>query len=398
MIHNNKSIIIEFVVVLLLCYALSSNINVLPAGPDAKLYHGLSSNIFSEVGFVDNIRNDFILPSIGHPLLIGVFQKLGITDGIFVSKILLFLSLFSCYLLTMFLGFKTYIRLIAILLTYAILPDILMWGIELSLMLSGILLWLGILKIKTEKTTKTAIFLGLAILFNLLIRPVLSPLFYLSLILVIISFFINRESTLKILIAFAISGIVFFGVRGYSVLKHKDSRMVTGTYSEIPLYCANNKYIPIDIPYNSHRWKAVPDSLYQEAISPLNLKTTWQDRSKELKEKVKHFIFNNPKDALKGYLWRLKKYTISQDSRYGTIIFFGWLILFVFFIRKYKELNLFKLTITGIPIYIIAVLSLFPYTGVRYLLPPSLYFLCSLLIMISYLDKSNWVTVHRPDF
>jgi len=41
--------------------------------PDAKVYYGLAENIYDGTGFFDTIRNDQILPPVGHPLILTFF-------------------------------------------------------------------------------------------------------------------------------------------------------------------------------------------------------------------------------------------------------------------------------------------------------------------------------------
>ena len=389
---TKKSHYLELVIAVLLCCTLSNGIEVLKPGPDAQLYHGLSINLFSETGYIDNIRNDYILPSIGHPLLLGVFEKIGFDNGEDITRYLHFISLVLSYLFGFLLLLKSYIRFLIIFFLNSLIPAAAAWGIEMSLVFTIILLWIAIYSFFKTKTTKTALFLGLALVFNLLVRPILAPIFYFALATTLLAYLINRKRFKEEALAFGICAIIFFGIKGYSILSHNDSRMVTGTYSEITLYSGNNKYIPLERKYSSTLWKTIPDSLYNEATSPFKLKTTWQDRAALLREKVVHFMSNNSDLALKGFRWRLEKFTIDQDSKYGTNLLYFWLALIPFFIWRFKHRSLFKLIVLSLPIYVVLVTSVFPYVGPRYLLSPNLYFLCSVLIMISYLDTKNIIT------
>jgi hypothetical protein len=392
---KNKSFIIEIIVALVLCFYLSLNEVILPPGPDANLYNGISENLLSSVGYVDNIRNDFILPSVGHPLLLATLKFFGMTDGNFISALLYFITLFSSYLLGLYYGLKFYLRIILVLITSTIMPDSLMWGVELSIGTSVILFWIALINLYHKNTQKAAIIFGVAIAVNILIRPIIQPLYYVCIPLVIVGYFIFKKKSKNVVVAFIVSAVLYFGFKSYSEIKYGDSRMVTGTYGEIPLYCAFNNYIDLDKIYYSSRWRQISDSLFIEGTAPFKLTTTWEDRALTLKSHVKDFIVEHPDKAWKGFVWRLGKYSIDQDTKHGTTLFFLWIITLIFFIVKSVQSFddwLFKLAIVGMPIYILLITSMFPYVGVRYLLTSGLYYLFSMIAMLMYLDKKQLIT------
>jgi len=111
-----------------------------------------------------------------------------------------------------------------------------------------------------------------------------------------------------------------------------------------------------------------------------------------LKTKVKQFIINNPSKAFHGFYWRLKKYTIDQDVWYSIYLFHFWWTLSILFLIKSNIPLLFRLIIIGVPLYITLVISVFPYVGIRYLLTPNLYYFCSALLIMSYLDELKLIT------
>ncbi|AWX44542.1 hypothetical protein HME9304_01545 [Flagellimonas maritima] len=391
-LFTRKEHYFELIIAVIFCYVLAMGQQIRCPGPDAKLYRGLSVNIFAGEGYIDNIRNDFILPSIGHPLLLGIFQQVEFDDDIEVMMYLCFLSLVICYLLCIVLHIKSYLSFFAVFFLNDFLPALTEWGIEASLLFSILLLWFSVCLFFRFKSYRTAIFFGIALFINLLIRPMLAPLFYLVLISVFIAFVLNRVQFKQEAIALAVSGILFFGVKGYSMFAYDDSRMVSGTYSEIPLYCAFNEFIPLDKEYRSTHWRALSDSVYKNAVNSFEMKTTWQDRALLLRKKTVRFIKQNPDLAWNGYLWRLKRYTTNQESKYGTELFYIWLFLAPFFIGNAKRTLTYKLTVVGLPLYVVAVMSVFPYIDIRYALTPNLYFLCSILFMLSYLDKKSYIT------
>jgi len=62
---NPVEIIIALIVItgLTFLYEISQVVTA-----DGILYEGLADNLINGTGYQDTIRNDFILPSIGHPL------------------------------------------------------------------------------------------------------------------------------------------------------------------------------------------------------------------------------------------------------------------------------------------------------------------------------------------
>lgn len=391
-LFTNTNHYVELIIAVIFCYTLAIDHDIKCAGPDPELYRGPSVNMVSEIGYVDTIRNDFILPSVGHPLILAIMQTIDFDDDLDVVTYLCFISLVLCYLFGCFLGLKPYLKFIAVLFLNYTLPPLVEWAIEISLLLSIILLWIGIYNFFVSKTKASAVFLGLALLLNILVRPILSPLFYLTMAVVVIAFLFNRKRFQKEAIALAVCATLFFGIKIYSIAQYDDSRLVSGTYSEMPLYCAYNPYIPLEKEYRSYHWKALPDSVYNEAMVTFKLKTTWQDRASLLRDKAIGYITDYPLESWQGYKWRLKRYTINQESEYGTHLFYLWLFLTPFFVGEIKKFTFFKLIVVGLPLYVVTVISVFPYAQIRYLLTPNLYFLCSALLMISYWDKKNLLT------
>ena len=54
--------------------------------PDAKLYYGLAENLVAGRGYVDTIRNEQILPPIGHPALRATWAYVIVSPfGIFLT-------------------------------------------------------------------------------------------------------------------------------------------------------------------------------------------------------------------------------------------------------------------------------------------------------------------------
>ena len=86
--------ILIYSVLAILIFCLVYFVSFNPISPDANLYYGLAQNLQDGTGYIDNIRNDEIIPTIGHPLIISFFNIIGDSTGVLYGKITLALLLF----------------------------------------------------------------------------------------------------------------------------------------------------------------------------------------------------------------------------------------------------------------------------------------------------------------
>ena len=367
--------------------------------PDGTLYHGLAENLVDGDGYIDNIRNDFILPPVGHPLVILLAETLGITDPLVFARILLFLGLCFGFLTLKALELPRFYRLIGLLLMYAIIPsEIYNWGVEISLFFSINLLMYCAVRFLQQYTVKAGLVLGLAIAINLLIRPVFGPFLYLTILLAIVVLVKFKRRSIPLFVGLFVGLGIVNGVMVFSKMKFGDKRLSAGTYSEIPLYCANNEHIDLQQIYYSNVWTELSKEAYAEAVTPLKIHTTWEDRADTLKKEVVDFYKNHPGKAMGGIVWRASNYMFNQPKSLGGILFFIWLFLNLFLLYVQGK-KLFKATRKNamfwlsflLPFYTVAILSLFVYVGERYHLTPNLIFISGIMLstpmLLRYLDE-----------
>ena len=365
---------------------------------DCNLYEGLADNLWKGVGFVDTIRNDFILPSIGYPLYI-LFSKYVLDlDPTLFMKLTIYLGFSFLYFSIKLLNFKgIYIILILHLCLYIIdVQEYYEYSIEPSLFLSYTqLLFFGLLYYR-KNSKFNMLLLAFSLLLNILIRPVLYPLILIIIIVSIVLILFRKIKTKSIRLLHPI--FLFFAFYliclGYSHYKYSDSRLATGTYSDIPLYCANNKYIALDRIYYSTLWGKVPTDSLSIAIDPIKLKSKWQDRSSLIKKKVIEFIANDFASFWKGFQWRFSKFTYFQDNNGGYYLFRIWLFLMFLSVLKFQnnDKSLIILSMNLFYLIFISLTSLFPYSGIRYTLPCNLVLLITVLIIIKNIDEKKYIT------
>jgi hypothetical protein len=353
--------------------------------PDGVLYHESAHNLVDGDGYHDNIRNDFILPPVGHPLVILLANSLGVNSPLVFARILLFLGLFLVFFTMKELKLPRYYRLLVLPLVYGIIPIVFDWGVEISIFFSISLMLFCVARFTNHFTIKMAVFLGLSIALNLLIRPVYAPFVYLAAACLIVILIRHKRKAIPLLVSVSVALIIVNGVMLISKAKYGDKRLSAGTYSEIPLYCANNEYLDLQQDYYSDRWSELSEEDYAEALAPLKITTTWEDRASTLKGKVISFYKNHPGKAIGGIYWRATKFSFRQPNNLGNVLFFGWLFLcgFTLWIRRKKlwsvskENSLFLLGFL-LAIYTVGILSLFVYVGDRYNLTTNLVFIFSI--------------------
>jgi len=368
-------------------------VQIVPSGPDANLYFGLGQNLLNDIGYIDNIRNDEILPSIGYPFIIMLALKLGMSGKIF-AKIVILSSFFLLFESFKNLKINPLIAMLVSILLINILPPFNIWGMEIVLLFSIVFLFYASTLLIQKQNTSTLLFFTFALLLNILIRPILMPFIYL--LIPFIVYYIVKYKYLRKSIIFSLSiFILVLAIIGFnSYNKYDDKRYLSGTYSEIPLYCAWNDYIDLGSRYYSSRWAYVPKDLKEEATKPLQNTSGWENRAKLLREKVIEFVLENPKKAFDGYVWRLSKFTYASDVKSYIYLLYIWIFIILIISYKIKKMNIQKIIIflffLLLALYIISVTSVFIYVGPRYLLTPSLFLIISIAYFI-YIIKTKEV-------
>lgn len=366
-------------------------IDITPSGPDANLYFGLAKNLLSDVGYIDTIRNDEILPSIGYPLIIAFAIKLGISGKVFAYIVLISsLVLLLKHLLS--LRINTKLSILLILVFVLILPPLNIWGIELMLIFLSTLLFYAFNLFYVNKSIYFLLFFMFVLLLNVLVRPLLMPFIYLLIPLVIYYIIYNKTLRKGIII----TSILFFStlslIGNYSIKQYEDKRFLTGTYSEIPLYCAWNNHISLTTNYYSSNWNSLTKDKKSLATAPLKNKSGWQDRAKVLKNEVITFVIDNPVKAIKGYFWRLSKFSYFPDDKLYGFLIYSSSILFLIILFNYKNLeNRLKMLFifsSLSSIYVISITSVFIFVNSRYYVTPSLFLVFTLSYYL-YIFSNN---------
>jgi hypothetical protein len=273
--------------------------------PDGMLYEGLARLLFELGIYEDHVRDDEILPTIGHPALIGVLRGLG-PSGLFAVSLAAFGGLLALVAPRNAYWFLT-TALAAILFADGMAKSFNAWGVESSIILSTALVCsMVVLYIRSPGKLSLSL-LSLAWATAILIRPVLMPLTPFA---VIGAFLLGRHHGLRGGLWFGLVGaLLWVAVLSVSIVSHGDARMTGGTYSAIPLYAAFNEHIDLKRNYHSGLWRGLD---YSAAI--FENKGGWAERDARLKGAVIDFIITEPTAALEGVSFRLGRYLWDAES------------------------------------------------------------------------------------
>lgn len=366
------------------------NLNFSPPGPDSKLYYGLAENLLNG-NYTDTVRGDEIMPSIGYPALVALAIRFNLSDLGF-AKICIAIAFILLYKTFSFLSGRL-LSFFFVVVFYFSLPTLSLWGIELGLLLSTAILFYSLVFLLKNQTVYSYLLLSASLLLTTLIRPLLTPFLYLTIPLTVFLFFKRTKYQREIFFCFLFFWGSIFLLGKFSIKKYGDKRLLSGTYSAIPLYAAWNKYIPLNQEYNSTIWNSLDENIRAEALAPLQNINGWQERDKTLKRKAFHFAVEFPLVAFQGYFWRLSKFTIAtENSFYGTIVylcFFLSLLVIINFTHIKQASQILFIIISGFTVYVIATTALFVFVGERYYLVPFLFLLLSTSIAIYILDSTN---------
>lgn len=389
-----KSRILDIINIIIIVVYVYLYIEIQPMSPDSELYLGLAKNILNGIGYYDTIRNDEILPSIGHPLLIALSLQFGISEKFFT------LSLLILSFLLLYFGLKNinlslvFIPILVIFINIYSSFDL--YGIELSILLSFMLLYYIFTLWIRSKTEISFMFLFLFMGINLIIRPILLPFIVILFIFLFILYCKNIIKTKKYILKMGYIGMVFMIVllsmiSIFSFQKYGDNRYISGTYSSIPLYCAWNNYINLKQNYTSSVWKTLDKDEYIIATRPLLNNYGWKERDIILKNKALEFLLNKPYLAIEGYIWRLGKFTLNADNKNYIAMVILWIltssIIFLILHKVSNENKKYFFISFILSIYVVLISAVFIYVGLRYLLTPLIFLIFSITINLYILSN-----------
>lgn len=381
LLKNSES----FIYIIIIVLTVFLNIRTEQAGPDSNLYLQLAKNILNLDGYIDNIRNDEIMPPVGHPILIGIGLAFGI-DGEIYTKTIISVSFWLFYISLKNLKLSIFFPPLFIAFI-SIFPSFIIWGIESSILFTCAFLLFALTLYYKTRSNVGLILLTVGIVSNIIVRPLILPL-VLAFILTSVLFAIyqkrnNPDERVANFFPLAVSvAASILVISGASFTKYNDNRFISGTYSAIPLYCAWNPFINLEQTYTSTVWESLDPSVKHEALAPLVNQNGWKKRDKILKEKSLEFIKNMPSKAASGYWFRVQKYLFwSDSSAYNSLILlWGGFMIAVFCRYKSMTATLKYISVfsTLAPIYVVLVNSFFIYAEYRYTLTPLLAFFGSL--------------------
>lgn len=378
---------------LITVYILFTRIPVLSPDeltPDSKLYNGLAQNIIKGVGYHDTIRNNEILPPIGHPLIIATYDFLGIPfefTKTFILISILFLSL-SIYLYTK----KVIFVIVNFIFLFVLLKHIGFYklGIESSGFISSSLL---IFSLTYMYAARYSLFSKIVFVFSaiihLLVRPtLLYPMIFVFILLLFIIIYktirfkkneLNHNIKSWLQVIFAVL-VLILAVNIYSKNKYNDSRLTRGTYAAMNLYLSNNEYIPPKQNYSTGLFfRYIPEGDKKILLSK---DIRWEERERILFSRFLDYVNKFPKRAATGWIWRLKKYTCSDCKLLESLSLYRLLVYFMLFLSPVLIFKAFgksqkkvlrdftRPTFVMIFLFFIQTLQLmfFSWTGTRYLI------------------------------
>ena len=379
--------LIAFLAIIIISAVFSTRVPVQQKlTPDSTLYIGLADNLVNGEGYYDTIRNDEILPPIGHPLLLA--SSILLNASPYFDGALIFLSFLFIGLAVQKYTKNIWLTIISEFLLFSIFKEIgfFKFGIETSGVFTSSMLIYSLARLYRNKSKADIFFAAFSLLITVLVRP---TLLYLSiaiasilLIYMVLKYkkiLFNYELLSYRLLAFlsaSLIGIIL--VTSVSLVIYQDARLVRGTYAAMNLYLANNEYINPETPYYAAYSNNIPDEERKVLVNDAG----WEKRESILFSKTLEYITNNPRRALKGWIWRFDRY-IGNDYLPGTplypyraavwisvLLFIVEILLFLSFRKKQIAKISTYLLSTGISILLflqIFQLVLFSWTGARYL-------------------------------
>jgi hypothetical protein len=295
--------------------------------PDAQHYFYLARNLVDGNGYYDKLKNDEILPSIGHPFLVAVFCViLKMSPATFAW--LFFVISFVLLSTAVWIYSRSNIILILALWLCCEFFKHLEWlsgNVESSIVFANLLLVATLAVFyKTGFSKKSAILAGCSLFVQILTRPVfLSPLhFFLVICVIMVLYHYLRRRGLPLsrfiagwLVLLVTAEGLVLATYGYSYLRYRDSRLVSGTYGATALYAGNNIYLPTNREYLA-RWRHSQEFLEKIYMLKNNPGMTWQQRHKMLMQEVVTYWKQYPVRAIQGWWWRFGQFVgIYAESK-----------------------------------------------------------------------------------
>ena len=326
---NRNSIFFAVLTVFFLFFVLQINLNfkrdtpvdvqIENLNPDAKLYYHLAQNIVNGTGYYCKFRNDEAMQSVGHPLLLAVFcVLLKMSPAAFAW--LFFVISFILLSAAVWVYSRSNIILVLTLWFYCGFFKHIEWlsgNVESSIVFANLLLAAGLAVFyKTNFGKRWAIISGCALFVQILMRPVfLFPLhFFLAAFLAMMLYHYLRRKGLPLsrffvgwlVLLMTAEGLILV-TDGYSYLRYRDCRLVSGTYGAVVLYAGNNIYLPT----NREFWvqsRHPPEFWEKYRILQNNPGMTWQQRHKILMREVVNYWKQHPKRAIQSWWWRFGQF------------------------------------------------------------------------------------------
>jgi hypothetical protein len=283
---------------------------------DAELYYGLAKNLVKGAGFRDTIRNDEILPSIGHPAFLAVFCIIG---GLTPAQFSWFLFMLSFVLLAVAVRIYSKSNLLAVLSLWLLAGffKYIWWyaaNVETTIVFTNVLL-AGTLAVfyKNNFSKLWAIISGTVLYIHIIVRPMFLFPAHLCLAVFLVFFvylYTKKRSSgfIKGWFVLLITAECLLGLTyGYSLIRYRDIRLITGTYGALPLYNGNTIHVP---PKSVFDYRVQRHEEFGKMYTLLkdNPGMTWQQRHKIIMEKVFDYWKQHPSMAVTGWWWRFRQF------------------------------------------------------------------------------------------
>jgi hypothetical protein len=283
---------------------------------DAELYYGLAKNLVKGAGFRDTIRNDEILPSIGHPAFLAVFCVIG---GLTPAQFSWFFFMLSFVLLAVAVRIYSKSNLLAVLSVWLLASffKYIWWysaNVETTIVFTNVLLAVTLAVFyKNNFSILWAIISGVVLYIHIIIRPLFlfpAHLFFAVFLALFLHLYIRKRSSgfIKGWFVILITAECLLGLTyGYSYIRYHDIRLITGTYGAYPLYSGNNIHIP---PKSVFDYRVQRPEEFNKMYTLLrdNPGMTWQQRHKILMKKTIDYCKQHPSMAVTGWWWRFRQF------------------------------------------------------------------------------------------
>src|SRR3989304_6315872 len=176
--------LIAFLAIIIISAVFSTRVPVQQKlTPDSTLYIGLADNLVNGEGYYDTIRNDEILPPIGHPLLLASSLLLNVSP--YFDGVLIFLSFLFIGLSVQKYTKNIFLTIISEFIMFSIFKEIgfYKFGIETSGVFTSSMLIYSLTRLYKNKSKVGILFAAFSLLITILVRP---TLLYLSIAIAII--------------------------------------------------------------------------------------------------------------------------------------------------------------------------------------------------------------------